>query len=179
PGRYNGPLFQVAKELEAVALQDEYFTSRKLFPNVDFYSGITLSAMGFPTTMFTVLFALARTVGWIAQWQEMMADPSQKIGRPRQPYTGPTERDYVPLAQRGYAIKSVRLHKRRGASSGASSRLCERSRPRRFRRAKSLTLPVLHEDPPCKAISTTSNGPRSTTMTTAAFSTPAATCNWC
>ncbi len=100
-GRENDPLFQVAKELERVALQDEYFTSRKLFPNVDFYSGITLSAMGFPTTMFTVLFALARTVGWIAQWQEMMADPSQKIGRPRQLYTGPTERDYVPLAQRG------------------------------------------------------------------------------
>ena len=100
-GRENDPLFQVAKELEAVALQDEYFTSRKLFPNVDFYSGITLSAMGFPTTMFTVLFALARTVGWISQWQEMMADPSQKIGRPRQLYTGPTERDYVPLAQRG------------------------------------------------------------------------------
>nr|WP_313427796.1 citrate synthase [Brevundimonas diminuta] len=100
-GRENDPLFQVAKELERVALSDEYFTSRKLFPNVDFYSGITLSAMGFPTTMFTVLFALARTVGWIAQWQEMMADPSQKIGRPRQLYTGPTERDYVPLAQRG------------------------------------------------------------------------------
>ena len=100
-GRENDPLFQVAKELERVALQDEYFTSRKLFPNVDFYSGITLSAMGFPTTMFTVLFALARTVGWIAQWQEMMADPSQKIGRPRQLYTGPTQRDYVPIEQRG------------------------------------------------------------------------------
>ncbi|MFN4042292.1 MAG: citrate synthase [Brevundimonas sp.] len=100
-GRENDPLFQVAKELEKVALQDEYFTSRKLFPNVDFYSGITLSAMGFPTSMFTVLFALARTVGWIAQWQEMMADPSQKIGRPRQLYTGPTERDYVPIDQRG------------------------------------------------------------------------------
>ncbi|MFN4069931.1 MAG: citrate synthase, partial [Brevundimonas aurantiaca] len=100
-GRENDPLFQVAKELEKVALNDEYFTSRKLFPNVDFYSGITLSAMGFPTTMFTVLFALARTVGWIAQWQEMMADPSQKIGRPRQLYTGPTQRDYVPIEQRG------------------------------------------------------------------------------
>jgi len=100
-GRGNDPLFQVAKELEKVALQDEYFTSRKLFPNVDFYSGITLSAMGFPTTMFTVLFALARTVGWIAQWQEMMADPSQKIGRPRQLYTGPTQRDYVPIQNRG------------------------------------------------------------------------------
>ncbi|MNE41013.1 Citrate synthase [compost metagenome] len=100
-GRENDPLFQVAKELERVALSDEYFTSRKLFPNVDFYSGITLSAMGFPTTMFTVLFALARTVGWISQWQEMMADPSQKIGRPRQLYTGPTQRDYVPIEQRG------------------------------------------------------------------------------
>ena len=100
-GRENDPLFLVAKELEKVALSDEYFTSRKLFPNVDFYSGITLSAMGFPTSMFTVLFALARTVGWISQWQEMMADPSQKIGRPRQLYTGPTERDYVPIEQRG------------------------------------------------------------------------------
>jgi citrate synthase len=100
-GRINDPLFQVAKELEKVALNDEYFIERKLFPNVDFYSGITLSAMGFPTTMFTVLFALARTVGWIAQWQEMMEDPSQKIGRPRQLYTGPTERDYVPIEQRG------------------------------------------------------------------------------
>ncbi|ANC53284.1 MAG: citrate synthase [Brevundimonas sp.] len=100
-GRENDPLFLVAKELEKVALSDEYFTSRKLFPNVDFYSGITLSAMGFPTTMFTVLFALARTVGWISQWQEMMADPSQKIGRPRQLYTGPTQRDYVPIEQRG------------------------------------------------------------------------------
>jgi len=100
-GRENDPLFQVAKELEKVALNDEYFTSRKLFPNVDFYSGITLSAMGFPTSMFTVLFALARTVGWIAQWQEMIGDPAQKIGRPRQLYTGPTERDYVPIGQRG------------------------------------------------------------------------------
>jgi len=100
-GDPNDPLFQVAKELEKVALSDEYFIERKLFPNVDFYSGITLSAMGFPTTMFTVLFALARTVGWIAQWQEMMADPSQKIGRPRQLYTGPTERDYVAISKRG------------------------------------------------------------------------------
>jgi citrate synthase len=100
-GRQNDPLFLVAKELEKVALSDEYFIERKLFPNVDFYSGITLSAMGFPTTMFTVLFALARTVGWIAQWQEMMEDPSQKIGRPRQLYTGPAERDWVPISQRG------------------------------------------------------------------------------
>jgi citrate synthase len=100
-GDPNDPLFQVAKELEKIALNDEYFIERKLFPNVDFYSGITLSAMGFPTSMFTVLFSLARTVGWIAQWQEMMADPSQKIGRPRQLYTGPTERDYVPIQSRG------------------------------------------------------------------------------
>jgi citrate synthase len=100
-GDPNDPLLQVALELEKVALNDEYFIERKLFPNVDFYSGITLSAMGFPTTMFTVLFSLARTVGWIAQWQEMMADPSQKIGRPRQLYTGPTERDYVPIQNRG------------------------------------------------------------------------------
>jgi citrate synthase len=100
-GADNDPLFQVAKELERVALSDEYFIERKLFPNVDFYSGITLSAMGFPTSMFTVLFALARTVGWIAQWEEMLADPAQKIGRPRQLYTGPTQREYVPISQRG------------------------------------------------------------------------------
>ena len=100
-GDPNDPLLQVARELERVALNDEYFIERKLFPNVDFYSGITLSAMGFPTSMFTVLFALARTVGWIAQWQEMMADPSQKIGRPRQLYTGPTQRDFTPIQQRG------------------------------------------------------------------------------
>jgi citrate synthase len=100
-GAENDPLFQVAKELERIALSDEYFIERKLFPNVDFYSGITLSAMGFPTSMFTVLFALARTVGWIAQWEEMLADPAQKIGRPRQLYTGPTQRDYVPISQRG------------------------------------------------------------------------------
>jgi citrate synthase len=100
-GDKNDPLFQVAKELERIALNDEYFIERKLFPNVDFYSGITLSAMGFPTSMFTVLFSLARTVGWIAQWQEMIGDPTQKIGRPRQLYTGPTERDYVPIQARG------------------------------------------------------------------------------
>ncbi|MDI7774546.1 citrate synthase [Asticcacaulis sp. EMRT-3] len=100
-GDPNDPLFQVAKELERIALNDEYFIERKLFPNVDFYSGITLSAMGFPTTMFTVLFALARTVGWIAQWKEMIEDPSQKIGRPRQLYTGSTQREFVPISQRG------------------------------------------------------------------------------
>jgi citrate synthase len=100
-GDPNDPLLQVARELERVALSDEYFIERKLFPNVDFYSGITLSAMGFPTSMFTVLFSLARTVGWIAQWQEMIGDPTQKIGRPRQLYTGPTERDFVPIQNRG------------------------------------------------------------------------------
>lgn len=100
-GDPNDPLFQVAKELERIALNDEYFIERKLFPNVDFYSGITLSAMGFPTSMFTVLFSLARTVGWIAQWQEMIGDPTQKIGRPRQLYTGPTQRDFVAINKRG------------------------------------------------------------------------------
>jgi citrate synthase len=100
-GDPNDPLFQVAKELEQIALHDEFFVERKLYPNVDFYSGITLSAMGFPTDMFTVLFALARTVGWIAQWAEMIEDPSQKIGRPRQLYTGPPQRDFTPMPQRG------------------------------------------------------------------------------
>jgi citrate synthase len=100
-GDKNDPLFQVAKELEKIALNDEFFIERKLYPNVDFYSGITLSAMGFPTTMFTVLFALARTVGWIAQWKEMIEDPGQKIGRPRQLYTGAGQRDYVSISQRG------------------------------------------------------------------------------
>jgi citrate synthase len=94
------PLFETALRLEEIALNDPYFIEKKLFPNVDFYSGIILSAIGFPTTMFTVLFALARTVGWVAQWNEMISDPGQKIGRPRQLYTGPTERDYVPISQR-------------------------------------------------------------------------------
>ncbi len=84
-----------------MALSDEYFISRKLYPNVDFYSGIILRAMGFPVSMFTVLFALARTVGWISQWKEMIEEPNQKIGRPRQLYTGPTRRDYVPMGSRG------------------------------------------------------------------------------
>ena len=94
------PVFEVALKLEEMALHDEYFIEKKLFPNVDFYSGIILSAIGFPTTMFTALFALARTVGWVAHWNEMISDPGQKIGRPRQLYTGPTERDYVPVGQR-------------------------------------------------------------------------------
>ena len=95
------PLLELAMELERIALEDEYFVERRLFPNVDFYSGIILRAMGIPTSMFTVLFAVARTVGWVAQWNEMMKDPSQKIGRPRQIYTGPTQRPYLPLEQRG------------------------------------------------------------------------------
>jgi citrate synthase len=94
------PIFDVALQLEEMALNDPYFIEKKLFPNVDFYSGVILSAIGFPTTMFTVLFALARTVGWVAQWNEMISDPEQKIGRPRQLYTGPTQRDYVPVAER-------------------------------------------------------------------------------
>ena len=94
------PVFDVALELEHMALNDPYFVEKKLFPNVDFYSGIILSAIGFPTTMFTALFALARTVGWVAQWNEMISDPYQKIGRPRQLYTGAPERDYVPVGKR-------------------------------------------------------------------------------
>ena len=99
-GIKDDPLLDVALELERVALHDEYFIEKKLYPNIDFYSGITLKAMGFPTTMFTVLFAVARTVGWIAQWKEMIEDPDQKIGRPRQLYTGTTRRDYVPISRR-------------------------------------------------------------------------------
>jgi citrate synthase len=95
------PLLELAMELERIALQDDYFIEKKLYPNVDFYSGIILKAMGFPTSMFTVLFAIARTVGWVAQWNEMIEDPTQKIGRPRQLYTGPTQRNYVSIAQRG------------------------------------------------------------------------------
>jgi len=94
-------ILKVAMELERIALQDDYFVEKKLYPNIDFYSGITLRAMGFPMSMFTVLFAVARTVGWIAQWKEMIEDPEQKIGRPRQLYIGPTERPYVPVDRRG------------------------------------------------------------------------------
>src|SRR6202789_1410359 len=99
-GMHNDPLLKVALELERIALQDEYFIEKKLYPNIDFYSGITLRALGFPSSMFTVLFALARTVGWIAQWKEMIEDPHQKIGRPRQLYTGAKQRDYVPTSKR-------------------------------------------------------------------------------
>ncbi len=100
-GHSDDPLLKVAMELEKIALNDPYFIERKLYPNVDFYSGITLRALGFPPEMFTVLFALARTVGWIAQWKEMIEDPNQKIGRPRQIYTGAPQRDYVSVDKRG------------------------------------------------------------------------------
>ncbi|HEX3862860.1 MAG TPA: citrate synthase [Stellaceae bacterium] len=99
-GIKDDPLLDLAMELEKIALNDDYFISRKLYPNVDFYSGIILKAMGFPTSMFTVLFAIARTVGWIAQWTEMIEDPDMKIGRPRQLFTGSDERHYVAVAER-------------------------------------------------------------------------------
>jgi citrate synthase len=100
-GKRDEPLLKVAMELERIALQDEYFIEKKLYPNIDFYSGITLKAMGFPTSMFTVLFAIARTVGWCAQWREMIEDPEQRIGRPRQLYIGSPQRNFVPVANRG------------------------------------------------------------------------------
>ena len=94
------PLFKLAMALEKIALEDEYFIEKKLYPNVDFYSGIVQRAMGIPTQLFTGIFALARTIGWIAQWHEMIGDPDQKIGRPRQLYTGAPQRDVQPIAQR-------------------------------------------------------------------------------
>jgi citrate synthase len=100
-GRADNPLFELALRLEEIALQDEYFVSRKLYPNVDFYSGIIYSAIGIPRSMFTVMFAIARTVGWVAHWQEMIADPHMRIGRPRQLYTGATRRDYLDIGKRG------------------------------------------------------------------------------
>jgi citrate synthase len=99
-GVENNPTLQVAKELERIALDDPYFVDRKLYPNVDFYSGIILDAIGFPTSMFTAIFALSRTVGWIAQWKEMIGDPQKKIGRPRQLYNGVPSRAYEPIATR-------------------------------------------------------------------------------
>ncbi|MEE8351119.1 MAG: citrate synthase [Rhodospirillales bacterium] len=100
------PLLDIAVELERIALEDDYFISKKLYPNVDFYSGIIFKAMGIPTSLFTVLFAVARTVGWVAQWNEMIEDPSQKIGRPRQLFIGATERKYTRLHKRGRAVSS-------------------------------------------------------------------------
>jgi citrate synthase len=100
-GSSDNPLFELALRLEEIALKDEYFVSRKLYPNVDFYSGIIYSALGIPRSMFTVMFAIARTVGWVAHWQEMISDPAMRIGRPRQLYTGPKKRDYVSIDARG------------------------------------------------------------------------------
>jgi citrate synthase len=99
-GMRDNPMLKMAMEVERIALEDDYFVQRKLFPNVDFYSGIILKAMGFPTSMFTVLFAVSRTVGWISQWKEMIEEPELRIGRPRQLYTGPAARDYVDIAKR-------------------------------------------------------------------------------
>jgi len=99
-GLHNDPMFKLAMELEKIALEDEYFVSRKLYPNVDFYSGIVMRAMGIPNSMFTAIFAMARTAGWIAQWSEMISDPEHKIGRPRQLYTGAIRRDLVPIDKR-------------------------------------------------------------------------------
>jgi citrate synthase len=98
--KINDELFDIARELEEVALSDDYFIERKLYPNVDFYSGIIYRAMGIPTEMFTVLFAMGRIPGWIAHWKEMMDDPNVRIGRPRQIYTGATRREYIPVGQR-------------------------------------------------------------------------------
>jgi len=100
-GRTDNPLFELALRLEEIALKDEYFIARKLYPNVDFYSGVIYSALGIPRSMFTVMFAIARTAGWVAHWQEMIADPGMKIGRPRQLYTGPVQRDYIDVDKRG------------------------------------------------------------------------------
>jgi citrate synthase len=99
-GKQDNPLFELALKLEEIALKDDYFVERKLYPNVDFYSGIIYSALGIPRSMFTVMFAIARTAGWVAHWQEMVSDPNMKIGRPRQLYTGPTQRDYQPIEKR-------------------------------------------------------------------------------
>jgi len=99
-GKSGNPLLELSVRLEEIALKDEYFVSRKLYPNVDFYSGIIYSALGIPRSMFTVMFAIARTAGWVAHWQEMVSDPRMKIGRPRQLYTGPTRRDYLPIDKR-------------------------------------------------------------------------------
>jgi citrate synthase len=99
-GRDDNPLFELALRLEEIALKDEYFISRKLYPNVDFYSGIIYSALNIPRAMYTVMFAIARTAGWVAHWLEMIGDPAMRIARPRQLYTGPVQRDYVPFEKR-------------------------------------------------------------------------------
>jgi citrate synthase len=109
-GRSDNPLFELALRLEEIALKDEYFVSRKLYPNVDFYSGMIYSAIGIPRSMFTVMFAIARTVGWVAHWQEMISDPAMRIGRPRQLYTGHTRREYVDITKRIEKAPDLRGH---------------------------------------------------------------------
>jgi citrate synthase len=99
-GRKDNPLFELALRLEEIALKDEYFVERKLYPNVDFYSGVIYSALGIPRSMYTVMFAIARTVGWVAHWLEMIGDPAMRIARPRQLYTGPVQREYTEVAKR-------------------------------------------------------------------------------
>ena len=99
-GQQDNPMFEQALRLEEIALKDEYFVEKNLYPNVDFYSGIIYQALGIPKSMFTVMFAIARSVGWVTHWREMVADPTSRIGRPRQLYTGPAERDYVALSDR-------------------------------------------------------------------------------
>jgi citrate synthase len=100
-GQQDTPLFDLALKLEEIALEDEYFVEKSLYPNVDFYSGIIYRALGIPKSMFTVMFAIARCVGWVTHWREMVADPGTRIGRPRQLYQGPAKRDYAPLGKRG------------------------------------------------------------------------------
>ena len=136
------PVLDVAKELEHIALNDDYFIEKKLYPNVDFYSGVILNAIGFPTDMFTALFALARTVGWVAQWNEMIADPEQKIGRPRQLYIGATQRDYVPVEQALGApeASSVKRAPSPGALSSVTSPPIERASRREMARPRPVPL---------------------------------------
>ena len=147
-GIKDDPLLDVAMELERIALTDEYFIEKKLYPNVDFYSGITLKAMGFPTTMFTVLFAVARTVGWIAQWKEMIEDPSQKIGRPRQLYTGATRREY----QRSQEGSNFSRHPRGPHQSAAPTETATAAFPFyvwvRLHHTKRVVLPTKKTFPP-------------------------------
>ena len=139
-GHGDDPMLKVALELEKIALSDQYFIDRKLYPNVDFYSGITLKAMGFPTSMFTVLFAVARTVGWISQWSEMIEDPQQKIGRPRQLYTGVARRDYVDDGQAEVSAAAIRQIGKPDAIArpAFSCGGCEATHPRHCERSEAI-----------------------------------------
>ena len=160
-GIKDDPLLDVAVELERIALHDDYFIEKKLYPNIDFYSGITLKAMGFPVSMFTVLFAVARTVGWIAQWKEMIEDPHQKIGRPRQLYTGEPRRDYVKI---GFASMKSFLAKRLRALVDAGGHF--QWRPARCRLPSSFCRPrkaarSTRRSPRCGSTTRPSTVPRS------------------